>query len=124
MVPSEKEKYWTQADGIVGRFFEIAPPDLPMALVVGGMETAGGAMYRFRPGFVTVEVSKHEEQVICDYDELDLYGEEATFSDAWHGLGEHFDMLYREFVETDEPLHSSGKELAETLSGMVEAKRG
>ncbi len=65
-------------------------------------------------------MSLEEGQVVCENDELRIYGMGSTLADAYAEFCEDFEVLYQEYVETDDELAPSGVELAETLKGMVE----
>jgi tetratricopeptide (TPR) repeat protein len=107
-----------KADEVVDRLFRVAV-DVEMPLSVSGLDCSD------RVYLLTEELNfavlKRNERIFCEHDSLDIYGEGASFTEAWRALCEHFDVLYREYVESGDPLHESALLLANTLQDLVQA---
>lgn len=73
------------------------------------------------PRFVTVRVFLEGDDVACEHDGLRIYGVGPTLAEAFGEFCEDFDVLYREYVETEDALHPSGVKLAESLKEIVKA---
>ncbi len=69
---------------------------------------------------IKVRIILDGDGVVCENDELRIYGTGPTLAEAFGEFCVSFDVLYQEFVETEDALAPSGVELAESLKGIVE----
>jgi tetratricopeptide (TPR) repeat protein len=107
-----------QTDDVVIAFFRQAPPNWRLQVGIQAIST-DERMYRLNAEF-KIEVSYEEGHFTCRYAPLKIYGTAPSFTNALDELFEDFDVLYSEYVETDDPLHESGEELAVQIRNMVE----
>lgn len=70
-------------------------------------------------GDVKVKLSLEGRQIVCENDDLRIYGMGATLAEAYEDFCEDFVVLYQEYVVSDDELAPSGQKLAETLKRMV-----
>ena len=71
-------------------------------------------------GGMKVRISLEGDDVVCEHDELRIYGVGPTLAEAFGEFCVCFDVLYQEYVETADALAPSGVQLAEALKEIVE----
>lgn len=114
-------KVWVErANGLLDRFFSAFGPGYPLSIDLKSLDLPDGRHFDLRQT-LDVEIIQDEDDgcVVVRNDDIRAYGLGDRFWNAYLEFAHVCELLYKDFVESKEPLAESGREYADQLRTLL-----